>query len=182
MTEAEINLIMSMNGLFVQRYELMLPNVFTAHDNEVDFLGIRKSGFCDEFEIKVSRADFLADKKKFVLWREPTAAEYSRHFNNWDNRQNLDWYKPKYEALEQGLMMVNYFSFVVPAGLVTVDEVPPFAGLIEVIEVSEGKRLRWLKDPVRLHKNKLNDNQKYQLARKGAFRYWNIRKQTGAAA
>jgi len=175
-TESDINLILARNHLFFQRYEMMLPNVFTSHDNEVDFLGIRKSGFCDEFEIKLSRSDFMADKKKFVMWREPSQEEYRLSFGGWDDRQNLDWYKPKHEALEQGLMMVNYFTFAVPAGLVSVNEVPEFAGLIEVME---DRRLKWLKEPVRLHRNKLTDSQKYQLARKGAYRYWNIRKQIG---
>ena len=47
-------------------YDLMIPNCYTAHDNEADFFAVRKSGFCDEFEIKVSRSDLLNDKKKIV--------------------------------------------------------------------------------------------------------------------
>ncbi len=35
-------------------YEVAIPNCYTQHDNEADLFFIRKSGFCDEVEIKTS--------------------------------------------------------------------------------------------------------------------------------
>lgn len=51
-------------------YDVVIPKCYSNHDNECDVLAIRKSGFCDEFEIKTSRSDFLNDCKKKVVVRE----------------------------------------------------------------------------------------------------------------
>jgi len=48
-----------------ERYELLATNIFLDwQSNEMDLLGIRKSGFIDEIEIKLTKADFKADFKK----------------------------------------------------------------------------------------------------------------------
>jgi len=57
------------------RYEMLLPNVYVKNSCEMDLLGVRKSGFIDEIEIKMSKSDFNADFKKTSL------VETEKHFN-----------------------------------------------------------------------------------------------------
>ena len=133
MNEKEVIMALANNGDHIRRYELMLPNVFIQHDSEADLFCVRKSGLCDEFEVKTSRSDFLADKKKFVNYREATHQECIDHQHiKWADRNQQPWYKLKYDALASGDMCVNYFWYAVPDGLVSVDEIPDFAGLIYI--------------------------------------------------
>jgi hypothetical protein len=74
---------------------------------ESDCLLLTKSGYWYEFEIKISRSDFKNDFKNKV---------------------------EKHQVLEskEDLRKPNYFFYVVPEGLITADEVPPYAGLIYI--------------------------------------------------
>lgn len=76
---------------------------------ESDLLFMTPSKYWYEIEIKISRADFFNDAKKIV---------YSRK---------------KSEVLaDPDSLAPNYFYYAVPEGLLSVDEIPPYAGLIEV--------------------------------------------------
>lgn len=174
MTEADIILRLANYGDHVRRYELMLPNVYTSFDNEADLFCVRKSGLCDEFEIKVSRADFLNDSKKFIRYRDPDAHERRQAWDTpWKERFKLPNYKQKHQALQDGDMPINYFWFATPEGLVQAEEVPAFAGFIEVLESG----LRVKRDPIRLHRNKMPMEERYKIARKTTYRYWKLRNQ-----
>lgn len=152
------------------RYEIQLPNCYYQHDSEADLFAIRKSGFCDEFEVKISRSDFLADAKKVVQYRQPVSGEYGYL------KERAPYNKPKLDALSSGELKINYFWYVVPEGLITIEEVPTFAGLIQICVGLKGKKyLETLQTPKRLHKNKLSDEFKYKTAKKAVFRYWDLR-------
>jgi hypothetical protein len=174
----ETDVIMSLAnyGDHIRRYELMLPNVFIQHDSEADLFCVRKSGLCDEFEVKTSRSDFLADKKKFVCFRDLTPGE--RSIFSWNDRANAPNYKPKYQALIDGDMCVNYFWYAVIEGVAGVEDVPPFAGLIVV--GSDG-RLRIQKSPQKLHKEKMPVEERYNIARKSTYRFWKLKNEVIAA-
>jgi hypothetical protein len=88
----------------------IFPNVFFA-GFEADILEITGSGYCHEIEVKISRADFLGDMKK------------SRAFVKGIGENVI-----KHEQIQSG-KRVNRFSYVVPEGLVTPEEVPEYAGL-----------------------------------------------------
>ena len=92
----------------VLKHNLPCENVSFPIQYECDVLSIKKSGYITEFEVKISRSDFLADKKKnkWYLYADPV---YNR-------------YKP------------NYFNYVCPDGLIQADEIPPFAGLIYLVD------------------------------------------------
>jgi hypothetical protein len=49
-----------------QRYEMVAPNIYIDQNNEMDLMGLRRSGYIDEIEIKLSKSDFQADFKKTV--------------------------------------------------------------------------------------------------------------------
>lgn len=95
----------------------VVANITTIFDWEVDLLSVGKSGNIHEFEVKISRADFIKDKKK-RKWTCPSRIQ------------------PKNTP--------NYFSYACPDGLITADEIPDFAGLYyyrdgEIIEIKAPK-------------------------------------------
>lgn len=146
------------------RFDLMVPNCFTQTDNEADFFGIRKSGMCDEFEIKISRSDFKNDVKKIV-----------RHYEH--GEPSYKWAAPialnvnKHKLLQAGGMAPNYFWFVVPEGLVKPDEIPEKFGLYYITDTGG---LRQVIPAKRLHKNKLPYEYRYYISKKMAYRYWDL--------
>ena len=165
-------------GDHVKRYELMIPNCFTQHDNEADLFAVRKSGLSDEFEIKVTRSDLLNDKKKIVhvrSWNENSKTEFyewAQHNKNWDKRKPTPVQKFKYDALTSGDLSCNYFWYVLADGIGGVEDIPDFAGLIIVKECG---RIRVIRHPQKLKKDKLTFEERYQIARKIQFRYWRLR-------
>lgn len=74
---------------------------------EYDVLSLNKGGYITEFEVKISRSDFLADKKK----------------------RKFKYYESKVEKL-----MPNRFYYVCPVYLISPDEIPKYAGLIYYYE------------------------------------------------
>ena len=96
---------------------------FTGHGlSECDVISISKSDYIYEYEIKISRSDFKADfnkkKHKLMLERDCTKDRIIKE----NNIMITDtWYQTP-----------NYFNFVVPNGLVSIDEIPEYSGLIYV--------------------------------------------------
>lgn len=93
---------------------LVVPNVF-LYGWESDLLAITRAGYVWELEIKVSRADFQADMRKRV-----------------GNRRHGSHKHDLLSGAAAKRVGPKRFFFVVPRGLVTVDEVPSHCGLIEV--------------------------------------------------
>lgn len=134
-------------------YSILVPNVNPASWAECDLLGVRKSDYVEELEVKISRSDFKNDAKKTVVV------------------QNGDKYPTmlKYEALERGLAPINYFSYVVPAGLLEPNEVPDFAGLIYIAPGGYPHRVKKAK---LLHKRKATYEDKFHYIKTMPFRVW----------
>lgn len=154
-------------------YEVVVPNCYSRHDNECDLYAIRKSGLCDEIEIKVSRADFLKDSKKHVAYRRGTREEYKglQSLSETDKvNAPRPWLKPKHECLSEGLLS-NYYWYVVKEGIATIDEVPEWAGFVTV---DDDGRIRVHRSAKRLHKEKLSLEDCYKTAKKMYYRYWNL--------
>ena len=83
---------------------------------ECDVISISKSDYIYEYEVKISRSDFKADFKK--------------------PKHNLITEKKfiKETKKETFYLVPNYFYFVVPENLVSVEEVPEYAGLMYINE------------------------------------------------
>ena len=171
MKEKEINLLLGTHGDHVRRYDLMIPNCYITNDNECDLLAIRKSGLVDEFEIKRTRSDFLADRKKRVRNGEPYSGKWEDR-----NNQNCSWTTNKLEWLESGLSPVNYFWYVTLEGIVKVEDLPVFSGWIEVTDAG---LLRFKRSPYKLSNTKMDFETRYKLARKVCYRYWDMRRKQG---
>lgn len=88
--------------VFLGNYEYVLNNVF-MFDWESDLFGISKSGYAVEIEVKISRGDFFQDFKK-----------------------------PKHQIFidRASTDIPNKFFFACPDGLIKIEEVPEYAGLI----------------------------------------------------
>lgn len=83
------------------RYKLANAFVFKW---ESDYFIQKNTGYAYEFEVKISRSDFFADKQKVDKHLVLNMAEHE--------------FRP------------NRFFYVVPKGLITVNEVPKYAGLM----------------------------------------------------
>ena len=95
--------------------DLCMPNFYHGLW-ECDVFRLQPNGYIIEYEVKVSKSDFLADFKK--------------------KRSGIE----KHKQIEKG-GRCNRFYFVAPQGLVTVEDIPPYCGLI----VYEGGELKTLK-------------------------------------
>lgn len=104
---------------------------------ECDCISVSKSNFVYEYEIKISRSDFKRDfikeKHNYILNEKFT-------------------FKRKGELLWRS---ANYFNYVTPENLISIDEVPEYAGLIYI---TEDFNFKIIKKPRLLHKTKADDN------------------------
>ena len=147
-----------------QRFEIIAPNIYLDWQfNEMDLLCLRKSGYVDEVEVKLTKQDFLADFRKTVkvkgdLIKTHWGSEYHEYVD-----------KPKHELLAEGVPHCNRFSFLVPDELKEKIEIPDYAGLY----VFKNGRVHELKAATLLHKRKISTEHKLQIGRKMAYRYWN---------
>lgn len=82
--------------------------------SECDVISISKSDYIYEYEVKISKSDFKADfrKNKHKLMTERKSVNESTNF----------YYIP------------NYFYFVVTDSLISIDDIPEYAGLIYLVD------------------------------------------------
>jgi len=129
---------------------ILVPNV--VYPWECDFVGVTKAGYAHEFEIKISRSDFKADFKKdkhaFITGEREYTWKISRP---------------------------AYLWFVVPFEMVTLDEVPEYAGLIYVS--ANGKFLKEMRRPKKIHNEKVSDKYRMKLLQSMMYRFWQVRRQ-----
>jgi hypothetical protein len=113
---------------YKDKAKYMLTNAF-IYNWESDFWILRNSNsMAIEFEIKISRSDFFADKKKVEkhLLLSTGQTNNKRYTGSGQDRVELPTLRP------------NQFYYVVPKGLIKVEELPPYVGLIEMDVYTEG--------------------------------------------
>jgi hypothetical protein len=115
------------------------PNIY-AFRWESDLLMITNSGYAVEYEIKLSLSDFKADFKK-----KGSIKSYDRDAD-WKSRIS---YNSKSDDLLSGKGS-NRFYYVCPEGLIPIEEIPDYAGLIYVTD----RYIKIIKKAPLLHKNK----------------------------
>lgn len=100
--------------------------------SECDVISISKSDYIYEYEVKISKSDFKRDfikeKHSFMLNEKST-------------------YKRKGEILYR---IPNYFYFVTPTELISIEDIPEYAGLI----YTDGVNFEIIKKPKLLHNTK----------------------------
>lgn len=144
-----------------RNHEWTIPNVH-LYSWESDLLSVTRAGLIHDFEIKVTRADFRRELKQYETGNDYVNCKRRRHV-----------------AMTNGASKCpNYFWFAYPAGMIGVEDVPDFAGAIEVSD-SPKKILYPIvrREAPRLHGNKLTDRQRDYIVRGLAYRYWDMRRQ-----
>lgn len=124
----------------------MLPNYTPIGWHEADLWVVTKAMYAAEFEIKLTLADFRADQRK---------ARKHRELPDRDRRRGP-----------------TRFFYVVPAGLVSYDDVPPYAGLIYVRDQGSLKTIR---NAPRLRTSKVANAMLHHMGRIAQFRFWSER-------
>lgn len=133
---------------------------------EADLLAISKSGYVNEYEIKCSRADFRKDAEKSQRFCEGRDL-FNR--GQWVERRKHDLLAA---GDERG---PSRFWFVTPTGLLALDEVPAWAGLVEVKENRYGTLLvTFVRRAPRLHAHKASESLCADINRTLAYRFWGM--------
>lgn len=130
------------------QHQLITPNTY-ALNWESDLVSVTGAGYLHEYEIKISRGDYKRDAKKArtrLLTR----------------------------ATAEGQSRPNYFWYVMPAELVAPEELPSYAGLIEI---GSDRRARIHRAAPRLHSSKLAMSVREALERSLMYRFWEMREQ-----
>lgn len=150
------------NALYIhcalKNHEIIVPNS-CVFGWESDMVSVTRAGLITEYEVKITVADFRKDagKARASILINPTYERYGK---------TLTHRRP------------NYFYYVVPDGLIKIEDVPEYAGLIYV---RTRGMTREIKAPTRIHREKLDDWQRRQLERALTIRYWKQRLKTNGA-
>jgi hypothetical protein len=106
-----------------------LPNYTPAGWWECDVFELTRSGYFREYEVKLSRSDFFHDASKSKDSRDGIFTTAGWQPNRSDNKHDL-----LADQCERG--PVEFF-YVTPKGMIDRNEVPAWAGLIEISEHPE---------------------------------------------
>lgn len=178
-----------------RKHELIVPNTGVAFGWESDLISVMKSGSVHEYEIKTSRADWLAELRKARAEvpadlghgghrRSPNvksmrhnhlmrAKEFERIIKSGKHHPWGGYMVDGYYSRDAG---PNYFWLVTAVGVTRPDELPEYAGLIEVGMGATAYRLLEIKAAPRLHGLKAGDRTMTALARGLSLRYWEARR------
>lgn len=126
-------------------FRLICPNI-RLRFGEADLITVSPSGYLEEFEIKVSRGDFKADLKK----------------------ERKHYFFHNTEKIPSTKQVPNKFWYLLPEQLVSLEEIPEYAGLISIDK--SGDFIVKKQAPF-LHKDKHDISVK--IARSFMFRYFN---------
>jgi hypothetical protein len=130
---------------------------------EADIVVVTRAFFTHEFEIKLSRQDYLSDSKKEKHDHIQRYIKGERKFNKSGKYGDYQW---------DVLKPANYFWYACPKGMVDKTEVPEYAGLVLF---DERWRLDVVKKAPRLHRDKLDVKDLIQLCRSMTHKFWNQR-------
>lgn len=139
-------------SVFPWRDYVLVPNVsWGMLPHEADLIAVSESLWLKEVEIKISKADFLADRKK---WKHAMAARMGQHH------------------------LVSEFYYAMPGSIwqkCKPEDLPEGAGLILVSpEYRAGDLRAWVEKKAEHNPSsrKLNPKEHYQAMRLGYMRYW----------
>lgn len=149
--------------------EFGIGNLYLFGWNESDYLTVTKAGYTDEYEIKLSRSDFHADKRKDRHERYQIVTPW-RFYTGHQSKHRPPFTQVTHVGIAN--QYPNRFWYVVPDGLVTPDEVPEYAGLIYAEQRGFGYvMLKVVKRGPKLHGHKLPEAKVQKLIRAGYHRF-----------
>ncbi len=133
-----------------QSMSLMVPNYTPHRWFECDMFAVTKAGYFYEYEIKLTKADLRADLRKRS---RPTYRRRENGQRGYERRPG----ELKHERLVRGDECgPSLFFYVVPKDMVSVNEIPAWAGLayVELAVVRRGM-IEIVKRPPRRHQTKV---------------------------
>lgn len=160
------------------KHEITVPNCGSLWGAEADIASLTKTRLGHAFEIKVSRADWLAELRQI---------RGDKQCAKWGRAQTLSRAKEKADEVAAlaatgsnccGIVPPSYFWMVTAPGIIQGDELPEYAGLMEVepyrfgVVKAHGYMVREVRPAPRLHRVKLLDSQVMAMARGVTLRYW----------
>jgi hypothetical protein len=165
MTEFEIQKYLYTH-FFRSRADVVSPNS-CVYGYEADMIGITRNLFVHEIEIKISRSDFFADKKK----------DKHKDMKKWLNGERTKPYMFDGIIIQQdGVRLLtppNWFWYAVPKDMIAVTELPnEWMGLIYIADMGYCEVIRRAK---RLHKEPIEINRMLQISRSLSLRNWSYR-------
>lgn len=141
---------------------------------EADLISVTKARYVHEVEIKRTREDFHRDFREKEEKHEALEQGY-RRVKEW-------WSRP-----DETIVYANYFWFAAPVGVLEEDDIPEYAGFLEVranARVVESRYIdrqarppsvRVRKKAPRLNTEKIGDDAFMYIARGLNARYWDRR-------
>lgn len=125
------------NSIMIGRYarNFVVPNYTPKGWWECDVFELTRAGYFREYEVKVTRGDFFADSHKSKTDWDAYAKTRSERLAAGGNDVTLpsECVMNKHASVAKGLSKGPcQFWYVTPRDLVTVDEVPEWAGLIYI--------------------------------------------------
>lgn len=147
-----------LNSLFAGNCKYKVANAFIfKRDWESDFFVQKNNGYAYEFEVKITRADFNADRnkvQKHLILEKGMFVEQKRVYNPETTCYDDRFIKQSTER--EHIFRPNKFFYVVPKGMITVDELPKYAGLYYFEEYVGNCSLTKVKDAPFIHKKVLD--------------------------
>jgi len=130
-----------------KRYQIIVPNIY-LYPWESDVITVTKANFVNEFEIKLSTADYKKDFEKIERHTILESKSESRP---------------------------NYFWFICMPDVT--NEVPEYAGLIHYLpdQPNWHRRFTEIKRPPRLHSDKITLDQMRHITESFRWKYWKLR-------
>lgn len=147
--------------------KLIVPNVYVYHKYESDLLRVTKAMYTIEYEIKLTKSDFCADFRK----SHNTIVGIKNRRMVYDKQTKHDYYLSGKGP--------NEFYYVFPQGLIDLQNVPDWCGVIEVKEYDYFGQTRLslhkVQHPHRLHKDVINTHHLNHLYESTYYRYWSLK-------
>ncbi len=137
---------------YKEGYPILVSNIYLFHW-ESDLIYVSKNGYITEYEIKISKSDFKADKNKTYKHQK---------------LGSCSTFKPK------------YFWYVCPPNVIDIQNIPDYAGLIycnslryhEVTYSSLRDNIKIIKKAPKLKSDKITDQKLIDILKKGNTKYW----------
>lgn len=142
---------------------------------ECDLWAVTKAGYAVEYEIKLTAADFNADKhKRSTKLVDRDLCEDAGYRSEYPHRPDGKMWLPvnKHELALKGCGPSKFF-YVFPAELAHLEpRVPAWAGVAIAGGDRYSRGIRGLREAPRLHKNKVSKREIAVCQRRMWYRYW----------
>lgn len=145
--------------------KLACPNYTPAGWWECDLFTVTPADMFVEYEIKISRSDFFNDAKKEDQSR---SSRILRH-------QGLPAPTKHTKLAAKDVAGPSRFFFVTPEGLLKDEEIPEWAGLIEVHNLKHRLKACIRKPAPQLHREKVSPKVVEHCHSVFYYRFWNLR-------